>query len=125
MSPREKGGEAQPEPPGAAPPVQNLFTRLPPRAPDEAFERLAGGEAVLVERIVSHGHSTPGGGWLRQDRDEWVALLRGKARLELRDAGTVDLSPGDHVLIPGGTEHRVVLTDPDGPTIWLAVHFAG
>jgi cupin 2 domain-containing protein len=104
-------------------PNGNLFRSVPPAGPDEAFEPLANGESVLVERIVSHGHSTPGEGWLVQDRHEWVALLKGKARLELRDGGLVDLSAGDYLLIPGGTEHRVVETDPGNPTIWIAVHF--
>ncbi|WP_280138766.1 hypothetical protein [Methylobacterium sp. Leaf117] len=30
--------------------------------------------------------------------------------------------PGDPLFIPAGTTHRVTFTDPDRPTIWLAIH---
>lgn len=32
------------------------------------------------------------------------------------------LVPGDPLFIPAGTTHRVTFTDPDRPTIWLAIH---
>ena len=65
--------------------ADNLFEDLPAKSADEVFERLAGGENVLIERIVSHGQATPEGTWLRQERHEWIVLLRGRAKLELRD----------------------------------------
>jgi len=33
------------------------------------------------------------------------------------------MSPGDYINIPAHTKHRVAWTTPDGPTIWLAVHY--
>jgi len=30
--------------------------------------------------------------------------------------------PGDHVFLPAHKRHRVTWTDPDRPTVWLAVH---
>ena len=49
-------------------------------------------------------------------------LLAGAACVEVEGAETV-LAPGDHLLIPANASHRVTLTDPDGATIWLAMHF--
>ncbi len=36
-----------------------------------------------------------------------------------RDGGNIF----DHVLIPTCVRHRVAWTDPERPTIWLAVHY--
>jgi cupin 2 domain-containing protein len=35
----------------------------------------------------------------------------------------VEMSPGDYINIPAHEKHRVAWTSPDGPTIWLAVHY--
>lgn len=79
---------------------------------------------VRVERIVSTGHVTPSGEWLEQDTDEWVVVLRGRARLRIDgEAAPLDLQPGGHVLIRTGIRHRVEWTDDAGPTVWLAVHY--
>ena len=102
----------------------NLFTDLPASAPEELFETLAKSRDVTVERIVSTGQATSPGEWLCQDRHEWVALLRGRAALTFADEATPrELAAGDHLMIPGGTRHRVDWTSPDEPTLWLAVHF--
>jgi cupin 2 domain-containing protein len=54
-----------------------------------------------------------------QDHDEWVAVLDGAAELDV--AGQrVALGPGDWVLLPRRTPHRVVAVAPG--TSWLAVH---
>lgn len=103
----------------------NLFALPPELPPDELFERLAGGDEVLVERIVSTGQSTPPGEWLEQDRDEWVVLLQGEAELSLADGTRVALARGDHMLVPAGARHRVERTSADPPCIWLAVHAVG
>ena len=102
----------------------NLFS-VPADLPHgELFERLAGSGDVLVERIVSSGQSTPDGEWLVGERDEWVVLLQGDAELAFDDS-TAALRPGDHVLIPAGSRHRVERTSVDPPCVWLAVHYAG
>jgi mannose-6-phosphate isomerase-like protein (cupin superfamily) len=41
------------------------------------------------------------------DEDEMFFVLDGSFRMELRDR-TVDLSPGDFIVIPRGVEHRPV-----------------
>jgi cupin 2 domain-containing protein len=102
----------------------NLFADLPGRLPDELFETLAEGGAVTIERIVSTGQATPAGQWLVGTRHEWVALLAGAARLTFEgEAAPRRLAPGDWLLIPAATRHRVDWTAADPPTVWLAVHY--
>ncbi len=103
----------------------NVF-ELPTELPAvELLERLAGGDDVLVERIVSTGQSTAPGEWIEQERDEWVVLLEGDAELAFADGGTVVLERGDHTIIPAGVRHRVERTSVEPPCIWLAVHAKG
>ncbi|WP_238995822.1 cupin domain-containing protein [Sphingomonas solaris] len=70
---------------------------------------------------MSHGHVSAD--WYDQDRDEWVLLVEGGARLSLEGEGEIVLGPGDHLLIPAHVRHRVTWTDPARRTIWLAIHF--
>ena len=104
--------------------TSNLFADLPDRLPTELFTTLLEATNVRIERIVSHGHSSPDGFWFDQDQDEWVVLLKGAARLRFEgDDQTVEMKPGDFVNIPARKRHRVEWTTPDEPTIWLAVHY--
>ena len=51
-------------------------------------------------------------------------LLSGAARLHFaEEAEARRLAPGDWVDIPAHCRHRVEWTDPDQPTVWLAVHY--
>ena len=51
-------------------------------------------------------------------------LLSGSARLRFEDEATDrDLQPGDYLLIDPHRRHRVEWTDPNKPTVWLAIHF--
>jgi len=54
----------------------------------------------------------------RQDADEWVIVLQGRATLDVDDE-RLPLGPGDWVLLPAGTPHRLVETRPG--TSWLTV----
>jgi len=56
-----------------------------------------------------------------QGRDEWVLLLAGSARIDMAGSETA-LMPGDYLFIPAGAAHRVVFTDLQQPTVWLAIH---
>ena len=103
----------------------NVFALHPDLPAGELFERLAGNDDVLVERIVSTGQSTAPGEWLEQERDEWVVLLAGEAELSFADGTTLVLGRGDHTVIAAGTRHRVERTSAEPPCIWLAVHAAG
>jgi cupin 2 domain-containing protein len=108
------------------PPVTNLFSSIPGRIPSELFETLAENSSVRIERIVSHGHASPDGFWYDQPRNEWVVVLKGAARLRFEgETSPVEMGVGDAVLIPARRRHRVDRTTPDGPTVWLAVHFDG
>src|SRR5437868_5084827 len=101
---------------------ENLFADIPPQLPDESFSTLLETAGVRIERIISHGQASPEGFWYDQDRNEWVIVLKGAARLRFED-GLVELKPGDFINIPAHRKHRVDWTTPDEPTIWLAVHY--
>ena len=100
----------------------NVFTDLPLRLPDELFTTLLKAANVRIERIVSHGHSSPDGFWYDQDQHEWIIVLKGHAKLRLEEE-LVEMQPGDFVNIPAHRKHRVEWTTPDEPTVWLAVHY--
>ncbi len=104
--------------------MTNLFADLPRESPEELFTTLLTAPGVRIERIVSLGHASPEGFWYDQDQNEWVALLKGVARLRFED-GVVELKPGDYLAIPAHKRHRVDWTTPDEPTVWLAVHHDG
>ena len=101
----------------------NLLGDLPDARAAEIVERLAGGDAVRIERIVSHGQASPDGFWYDQDEAEFVVVLAGAARLEFADGAVVALGAGDGVDIAAHRRHRVDWTDPDRPTVWLAVFY--
>ncbi|POR53841.1 cupin 2 domain-containing protein [Paraburkholderia eburnea] len=104
----------------------NLFEGIDAGAREEVFERLVAQSGVLIERIVSTGQASPEGFWYDDPRDEWVVLLAGAAELEFEaQRGTRQrLKPGDHVHIRAHCRHRVAWTDPQAPTVWLAVYFS-
>ena len=105
-------------------PTSNLFRDLPDDLPEEAFLTLAATEGFRLARIVSTGQATPEGEWYDQERAEWVVVLKGSAALRFEDeAEDRLLRPGDFVDIPAHRRHRVVRTDPDGPTVWLALYY--
>jgi len=103
----------------------NLFAAPSPVA-DEVTDLLVRHEGVRIERIVSRGHRSPDGFWYDQEEYEWVAVLSGRARLQFDGPrGEIALEPGDHVTIAPHERHRVVWTDPDADTVWLAVFYPG
>jgi cupin 2 domain-containing protein len=102
----------------------NIFADVPVQLPDELFEDLLRTAAVRVERIVSRGHCSAEGFWYDQDRNEWVIVLKGRARLRFDgQADAIEVGAGDYLNIPAHTRHRVEWTDPAEDTIWLAVHY--
>ena len=103
--------------------VRNLLADLPADRAREAFEPLLERPQLRLERIVSHGQATPPGQWYDQPRDEWVAVLEGRAALRFADEPAPQvLERGDCLLIAAHRRHRVEWTHPDRPTIWLALH---
>lgn len=103
----------------------NLLSGIPKELPEEVFETLGCGTGLRIERIVSRGHVSPEGFWYDQDASEWVMVVQGRAMVELEgDPVPVELSEGDYVEIPAHVRHRVVFTEPDRETVWLAVHYS-
>jgi cupin 2 domain-containing protein len=106
------------------PVINNLLANLPSALSGEVFETITDCDALCIERIVSHGQSTPQGEWYEQERDEWVLVVTGSAELQFDDGQkTYRLDAGDYTLIPAGCRHRVCWTDPAQKTVWLAVHY--
>jgi cupin 2 domain-containing protein len=102
---------------------KNLLRDLPDARRGEIAQRLAGGGAARIERIVSQGQASPPGFWYDQDDAEFVVLLAGAARLRFADGEMVELRSGDWVEIAAHRRHRVDWTDPERPTVWLAVFY--
>jgi cupin 2 domain-containing protein len=101
----------------------NLYADIPDLLAEESFRDILNRGNVRIERIVSQGHCSPEGFWYDQNWDEWVLVFSGRARLEIEGRpAPVELGPGDHMLIPSHTRHRVAWTDARENTIWLAVH---
>lgn len=92
------------------------------RVDEEFFETLASAEGLRIERIISHGQTTPKGQWYDQGEDEWVILLQGEASLQWEDGSQSRLSAGDWVFIPAHRRHRVSNTTEKPPCVWLAIH---
>lgn len=105
------------------PKISNILTDPPSATTGETFETIAETSALRIERIVSRGQTTPEGEWYDQERDEWVLLVSGEARILFEGDGEVTLQAGDHLHIPAGSRHRVTMTAPDRETVWLAVHY--
>ena len=103
--------------------ISNLYADLPTAMKDESFQEILSRPNLKIERIVSRGHCSPDDFWYDQEVDEWVLLVQGQAGLEFEgDSDTIELKPGDHLLIPAHRRHRVAWTSESEDTIWLAVH---
>jgi cupin 2 domain-containing protein len=102
----------------------NIFGNLPTRLPEEEATVLAEWPGAVIERIVSTGQASPPGFWYDQDWTEWAIVLGGAAGLSIEgEEAPRILHPGDYLEFPPHVRHRVVWTDPNRPTVWLAVHW--
>lgn len=103
----------------------SLFAACPEARAAEVAALLAGGVGARVERIVSHGQASPPGFWYDQEEAEFVAVIAGRARLRIEgEAAAREMGAGDWIVLPPRCRHRVDWTDPDQPTVWLAVFYA-
>jgi len=102
----------------------NIFSDLPTSLDQEVFEDILKRENIRIERIISQGHSAPETGWFDQDENEWVIVLTGSASLLFEGEDEIELSAGDYLMIPAHQRHKVLKTDPEQPTIWLAIFFS-
>ena len=110
--------------PAGGPDVWRLLSGTGAWQPEELVDVLKSGAGWRIERIVSHGHTAPADpeSWFDQEEDEWVMVVDGAARLEFAEPdGELELFAGDAVWLPAHRRHRVAWTDPDRPTVWLAV----
>jgi len=102
----------------------NIFDSLPQEMTAEDFLPLTTHAGVRIERIVSKGQVTPEGEWYDQDWAEWVYLVEGGATLLLEGPDEeVSLGAGDWLFLAAHRRHRVIWTDAERVTIWLAVHW--
>lgn len=102
----------------------NLLAACPEARVTEVTALLAGGAGARVERVVSHGQASPPGFWYDQDEAEFVAVVAGRARLRIEgEADARQMAAGDWIVLPPHCRHRVDWTDPDQPTVWLAVFY--
>ena len=100
----------------------NLLSHPCPSNGTEQIDVLAQGAQWRLERIHSCNASSAEGHWYDQEEQEWVLVLRGSARLQFEDEpGLRDLCVGDLLYIAPHRRHRVVSTDPDPGTLWLAL----
>lgn len=110
---------------GETPPMETASSLLGGQPPPEGEERtqvLLATDTLRLERIHSCGASSPPGFWYEQQEEEWVCLLQGSASLQFADEESPRLlQQGDNLLIRAGRRHRVVATDADPGTIWLAL----
>ncbi len=103
----------------------NLFSSACPAAGEERVDRLIEGSGWHLERIHSCLASSPEGFWYDQAETEWVMVLRGSAQLQFGDDQRPRvLCVGVSLLISPHRRHRVVTTDPDPGTLWLALFWS-
>ena len=104
--------------------MKNIFSDVPQNLPDELIEIIAENDDIRIERIVSRGNTSPPGFWYDQDKNEFVLLIGGEARLKFEEkAECILMQEGDYIIIPAHARHRVEWTAPNRDTIWLAVHY--
>jgi cupin 2 domain-containing protein len=101
----------------------SLIAALPEALPAELVDVLVSATHVRIERIVSLGQRSAPDFWYDQDEHEWVVVVTGGARLSCEGEPARTLVAGDWIHLPAHTRHRVTWTDPERPTVWLAVFY--
>lgn len=100
----------------------NLLQSTCPAAGQERSEVLLKLPTWRLERIHSCQASSPADFWYDQADHEWVTLLQGSAQIQFEGETQLrQLCPGDSLLIAAHRRHRLVATDPDPGSIWLAL----
>ena len=104
--------------------AKNLSDGIPTGLSEELITAIHGTGGLRIERIVSQGQSSPEGFWYDQDEHEWVVIIEGRAAVQFEgEAEAIELQRGSYLNIPARARHRVVWTDPDQKTVWLAIHY--
>lgn len=104
--------------------IKNIFSDIPQGLSEEFIETLSESKNVKVKRIVSHGQKSKPDTWYDQDKNEFVLLIQGQAKLEFKEKDKIThLKPGDYLIIPAHKKHRVDWTPLNEDTVWLTVHY--
>jgi len=100
----------------------NFLENIPKESKDELFERILDKKDIKIERIVSYGQTSSEDFWYDQDQDEFVVVLKGKAKIKFDTREIIELQEGSSLYIKAHEKHQVIYTA--NPTIWLAVFFS-
>ena len=65
------------------------------------------GRNFVAEKIISNGFKSANNDWMSEDSDEWVMLIKGKAKLEFENGDILNLKSGDSFNIPANTKHKI------------------
>jgi len=106
--------------------VKNIFSKIPKDIPKELFEQIISSNDIKIERIISKGHQTEEGKWYDQNKNELVILLKGNAKLMIKEENKdviIKMKAGDYINIPKHVKHRVEKTSQKEETIWLAIFY--
>lgn len=104
--------------------ADNIFRGPLPAPGHDHADMLAEGAAWRLMLIRSNASCASDGEWIDSTESLWMLLLRGSARLQLRDPEDVaDLSAGDHLMIPSRRRYRLLRTDPPPGTLRLELHW--
>jgi cupin 2 domain-containing protein len=102
---------------------QNFYNGFNLNGQNEIYENFLSGKIFSVERIISKGYKTSEKEWLVSKNDEWVILLKGKARVLFFEDTELELNEGDFINIPKNTKHKVTFTSKRPECFWLAIHY--
>ncbi len=79
---------------------------------NEQIETIYENMAIRIEKIISHGATTPFAVIYDQEEWEWVWVTRGDATLRFEHQ-TFELTKGQSLVIPPHVKHSVVYTSDD------------
>jgi len=102
---------------------KNMYEDLPENLRDEIIQVIAENSNIKIEKIISHGQSSPQNFWYDQEQNEFVLLLKGSAELLFENDEQVKMNEGDYIIIPSHKKHRIEKTSETEKTIWLAIHY--
>ncbi len=104
--------------------IDNLFTGIQePENEPEIFKSINLLANARIELVRSNHNKIPSRIYY-QEEEEFVMIVRGKAKLLLEQNGkpeTVEMNPGDYLTIPRYTKHTVMETEKD--TYWVTVFY--
>jgi len=104
------------------PEKKNIFTKPKVGDEEEIFDELVKGDNISVEKIFTAKAFKQPGKWYDQEKDEWVLLLQGNAKLEFEEENIVNLNKGDYLFIPAHKKHRINKSSDEPNCIWLTIH---